>query len=129
MTGALALGLITTALSRAEKHPLPSTPDKQVAELTAQVRSLQEKIKFLEQRLETLETAKGRAGVVSPPLIIQPSRENQNPIQGYFADPLRPPQIQGEGECNGWKYYFVPLGARANPSGNAIAPAFLTGLR
>jgi hypothetical protein len=129
MTGALALGLITTALSRAEKHPLTSTPDKQVAELTGRVRSLQEKIKTLEQRLERLETTKDRTGVVTPPLIIQPSRENQNSIQGYFADPLRPPQIRGEGECNGWKYYFIPLGGRENPSGNPIAPAFVSGLR
>jgi hypothetical protein len=129
MTGALALGLITAAWSRAEKHPLPSTPDKQVAELTGQVRSLQEKIKTLEQRLERLETAEGRTGAVTPPLIFQPSRENQDSIQRYFADPSHPPQIQGEGECNGWKYYFVPLSGRENPSGNPIAPALLTGLR
>src|SRR5579863_5624525 len=114
ITSALALGLITTALSRAEKHPLPPAPDKQVAELTGQVRSLQERIKTLEQRLERLETTKDRVSSVSPPLVIQPSRENQNSIQGYFADPQRPPQIQGEGECNGWKYYFIPLGGREN---------------
>ena len=128
MSGALVLGLVFTALSQVDKPSPPSASDKQVAELTKQVRSLQEKIKTLEERLDRLEKVKNTASAVSPPLVIPPALGHQRSIQGYFADPNHPPKIWGEGECNGWKYYVIPLSGHEMVSGNRIAPAIANGM-
>jgi hypothetical protein len=82
----------------------------------------------LEQRLAKLE--KERPIVTVTPItdgsiIAVPSAiPNRDLLEQGFADPNHPPKIWGEGECNGWKYYLIPLSAL---QGGAATPIPIAG--
>jgi hypothetical protein len=105
---------IATALVADKKSD--TTPDG-VAELKRQISALQDKAKTLEDKLGRLEQSKNPPGPKSPLVVIQsPNGQRKlvipgkrGTLSGYFANPEQPPKIWGEGECNGWKYYVIPL--------------------
>jgi hypothetical protein len=123
----IALMLVVVTVFAADQKQTGSTNDKaQVQELAKQVDSMQAKIKELEQRLVKLEKEKEKAivSVMPPattPTIVVPRLLQQRDFLGSnFADPSNPPKIWGEDECNGWKYYMIPLSATGQGAATEI---------
>jgi hypothetical protein len=116
MLGGVALMLLVAAVFALDKKQLKLADARaKIEELGKQVDSLQARIKEMEQRLAILEKRKDKAIVSAAPVtggsaIVQPRViQDRELLEGSFADPSHPPKIWGEGECNGWKYYMVPL--------------------
>jgi hypothetical protein len=126
--GAVLLLLIATVFATDKKQADPADARAKAAELAKQVDTLQAKLKGLEQRLAKLE--KERPIVTVTPItdgsiITVPSAiPNRDLLEQGFADPNHPPKIWGEGECNGWKYYMIPLSAM---QGGAATPIPIAG--
>jgi hypothetical protein len=115
--------LMATAFAAGEKHSAQATPKTDLEELQKQISSLQSQVKTLEDRLANLE--KHGAIITLPPSLSVPAPRQgvatgtNSPfsISGAFAAPNNPPKIWGEGECNGWRYYIIPLSAqRTDPA-------------
>lgn len=111
--------LAVTALAEGKKHSVQAGSKTEVEELNSRIAFLQSKVAALEDRLAKME--KPQTSITwSPALsVISPSQSGvissipgASSISGAFADPNHPPKIWGEGECNGWKYYVIPVAAR-----------------
>lgn len=115
--GVVAICLMVTALAAGEKRSVQTKPN--IEQLTGQIGSLQAKVKTLEERLQKMEQAgiivtlpsAPRAGGAPTQGTMIPWPANNIVIPGAAVDPNHPPKIWGEGECNGWKYYNIPLSA------------------
>jgi hypothetical protein len=120
--GAVLLFLIAAIFAADKKQTDPADAQAKVAELTKQVDTLHAKLKGLEERLAKLEKERPIVTVTSiidGSIITVPSAiPNRDLLEQGFADPNHPPKIWGEGECNGWKYYMIPL--VANEHGTAV---------
>ena len=118
--------MVAVAVVAAEKkQPLPAETAATVELLSKQIDLLQTKLNEVEKRLTKLETEKSNPVVGALPLRIVPRIiQNQNTSLEPFADRNHPPKIWGEGECNGWKYYVIPLSAS---SGGTVTPIPLAG--
>jgi outer membrane murein-binding lipoprotein Lpp len=100
----LALTIIACAITRLtadEKQQNTSSISKKIEELTAQVKALESKVKRLEQK-----TAQFEHPPITPPSQVLPSLPNAGVIGS-----TEQPKIWGQGQCNGWSYYVVPLQA------------------
>jgi outer membrane murein-binding lipoprotein Lpp len=100
----LALAIIACAITRLtadEKQPGDTGINKKIEELTAQVKALESKVKTLEQKTARLEHPP-----MTPPSQVLPSLPNVGSLGSNQT-----PKIWGQGQCNGWSYYIVPLKA------------------
>ena len=115
-----ALVAIAASLVAADKKPDPTVPQRELAEMKQQIADLQAKVQAQQQKmdnLEKLEKQKPPPVQSSAPVYVFPPAgpsgltlpNHNSSISGSFADPNHPPKIWGEGECNGWKYYVIPL--------------------
>jgi hypothetical protein len=120
----IAAGIVTAFVAltvfAADKKQTEPAADVQaqakVAELSKEVDALQGKIKGLEKRIQKLEEKQTPIVTVAPLgggsiFTVPQAIQNPAPIERGFADPAHPPKIWGEGECNGWKFYTIPLSA------------------
>ncbi|EEF58489.1 hypothetical protein [Pedosphaera parvula] len=97
----LALAIIACAITRLtadEKQPNEAKSNKRIEELASQVKSLESKLNTLEQKLSWLEQRP--TAPILPPAQIPP---------GVNVSSSASPKIWGQGECNGWNYYIIPL--------------------
>ena len=121
------LALIIGSMLVVVRRPAQSNRQTDVALLRGEIQRLQSKVSALENRIDELQKAAAQNTATqpfilqvtnTPPFIQVPGR--QPDISRDFADPNHPPKIWGEGECNGWKYYVIPLnGSPADPSSTA----------
>jgi len=87
-----------------------------VQALQKQVAELEARVKGLENRLEKLESAgkpaasRSPAPGVPPPTMGLPGADL--PTTGFPAHGRQNPKIWGQGEVNGWTYYLIPLKAQ-----------------
>jgi hypothetical protein len=115
--GVALMFIVATVLAADKKQTKPADAPARMEELARQVDSLRARIKELEQRLAKLEKTRNKpiASVAPPtdaPTILAPRViPGRNLLEGGFADPSHPPKIWGEGQCNGWKFYTIPLSA------------------
>jgi hypothetical protein len=108
--------VIATVLAADRKSDVPPA-QPEIAELKRQISALKGKLKALEGKVDKLEQSKNAPVANSPRVLVIPRNGQQQfilpghnpPISSEFADPAHPPKIWGEGECNGWKYYMIPL--------------------
>ena len=115
LSGLAVVFVIVSVLAAGTKKTGPTKPESEVAELRKQVEELQSKLSVLGEKLEKLEKATNAPPTT--PFILKRFTGgglnfvpgNSAPITGNFADPNHPPKIWGEGQCNGWKYYVIPL--------------------
>ena len=114
--------VIATALAADKKPETPPALQPNVTELKKEIASLQDKVKALEDKVNKLENEKkAPVFLAKPPTVhLLPNvqsepvlPDNEAPLSGEFANPQHPPRIWGEGECNGWKYYVIPLSCEA----------------
>jgi hypothetical protein len=121
----MVLGVILATIFAARKQgPATSRAQANVAGLSIQVDALQAKIKNLEERLAKVETEKTILSLAplsgGSAITVPQSVQNRSPLEEKFADPNRPPKIWGEGECNGWKYYMIPLSSSGRETAMTI---------
>lgn len=103
-----SLCLVATLLFSADLSPNRTPAADETGPLRKQVKELEGRIKALEERVKQLEAKSGPVVVVPAPG--PPGR----PPGGRIIPPPQPgppspPKIWGQGECNGWNYYFIPL--------------------
>jgi outer membrane murein-binding lipoprotein Lpp len=108
---AAALAVLGFLLARAEVARKPDF-DPEVRALRQQVEQLQAQVKTLEERLAKVESSKAsppapRIEILprspgAPPAIVIPP---QSPLPGRSG---QQPKIWGQGEINGWPFYFIP---------------------
>ncbi len=91
---ASSLCLVATLLFSADLSPNRTPVAGETGPLRKQVKELEVRIKALEERVKQLEAKSGPVVVVPAP------------------GPPSPPKIWGQGECNGWSYYVIPLSGR-----------------
>jgi hypothetical protein len=127
-----AICLVVTVLGEDKKHVIQAGPKKEIEELTARIASLQSKVKTLEDRLAKLEKTGAIMALPQSLSSTNPLRRSEvigNPespsLSDAFADPSHPPKIWGEGECNGWKYYMIPLTAQNSTSSHSVNPVII----
>src|SRR5579871_3202193 len=109
--------MIVAALAADKKPETAPTVQPDVAQLKKEIAGLQGKVKALEEKADKLEKEKNVPILVKPPTASFLPNAQSEPVlpgngsllSGEFADPAHPPKIWGEGECNGWKYYVIPL--------------------
>ena len=123
ISGSLGLLLlVATVFAADKKQPTLAEANATIQQLNKQVDSLQAKMKDLEQRLAKVEKAQntpiatlapliGGQGIVVQPFVPPRAVRQPDAIENKFADPNNPPKIWGEGECNGWKFYTIPISA------------------
>ena len=106
-----SLCLVATLLFSADLSPNRTPVAGETGPLRKQVKELEVRIKALEERVKQLEAKSGPVGVVpspGPPGHPPGVRIIPPPQPG----PPSPPKIWGQGECNGWSYYVIPLSGR-----------------
>jgi hypothetical protein len=113
--GAALLLIVASVFAADTKTANPADAQAKIAELAKQVDALQAKITGLEKRLAKLETAPPIVTVApfsgAPAVLMPHVTPSPDFLEGGFADSAHPPKIWGEGECNGWKFYTIPLSA------------------
>lgn len=101
VTALLCLGGIRTGAADAE--PADAT----------EVRQLREPVKKLQDRVNTLETQVKQLQARPLAITVFPTPGASNLVQRIrpplVIPPAVPPRIWGQGECNGWTFYYVPL--------------------
>jgi hypothetical protein len=117
-----AMAVLLAACHRQATLPKPAA-STEVGQLQSEAASLQSRIKTLEARIRELQQPAVESASAQPPMVQFPKQGVivQHPgfppsISDAFADPNHPSKIWGEGECNGWKYYLIPLGAPPSDS-------------
>ena len=109
------LGVVSAMLA-ANGPCEPRNTDGDVQALQKQVAELEARIKTLEDRLEKLESP-GKPPLASlPRLAARPPKLNQPgasvPMPGFLPRNGQRPKIWGQGEINGWTFYYIPLGGQ-----------------
>ena len=108
---AAALAAVGFLLARAEEAQKPSL-DPEVRTLRQQVEQLHARVKTLEERLARVESSKA-----APPASrfeILPRSPGAPPSIQLLPQPSvrsgsgQQPKIWGQGEINGWPFYFIP---------------------
>ncbi|HWY77063.1 MAG TPA: hypothetical protein VN281_15675 [Verrucomicrobiae bacterium] len=125
------LALVIGSMLVVARRPAPINRQTDVALLRGEIQRLQSKVSALENRIGELQKSAAQ-NTATHPFILQVTNtlpptapfihipRYQPPISSDFADPAHPPKIWGEGECNGWKYYIIPLnGSPADISSTA----------
>jgi hypothetical protein len=129
------LALIIGSMLVVMRRPAPINRQADVALLRGEIRRLQSKVSTLENRIDELQKAAVQNTPTqpfilqvtnTPPFVQVPGR--QPDISRDFADPAHPPKIWGEGECNGWKYYIIPLNGSPADISSAAQPIGLASL-
>ena len=126
---ATVAALLATACVMTKRRP--QTQDQaEVARLQTEIERLQSNVKSLQHRVDELQAAEAISAMPAPyvlhltnsaPRLQRPI--NPFDISGQFADPNHPPKIWGEGECNGWKYYIIPLNTHEGRPTETISAA------
>lgn len=110
----VALGAVGLLLARGEATRTAGA-DPEVRVLRRQVEQLQTSLKALEQRLAKVESARPS---VLPRFEVLPRSSNAPPViflphqRDSFERSGESPKIWGQGEINGWPFYFIPCDAK-----------------
>jgi hypothetical protein len=123
--------LVASVFAADKKQPTLAEANATIQELAKQIDTLKSNMKDMEQRLTKLEKApkaqivtlapfSGAPGVTMPPIVVPRAMRQPDAIENNFADPNNPPKIWGEGECNGWKFYTIPISATERGAAEAI---------
>jgi hypothetical protein len=129
------LALIIGSMLVVIRRPAPINRQTDVVLLRGEIQRLQSKVSTLENRIDELQKAAAQNTATqpfilqitnTPPFVQVPGR--QPVISRDFADPNHPPKIWGEGECNGWKYYIIPLNESPADVSSAAQPIGLASL-
>lgn len=115
MLSGTALAVLGFVLARAEVVRKPGF-DPEVRVLRQQVEQLQTQVRTLEERLARVESSKAappaprfeilpRSPGAPPAIVIPP----QSPLPDRSG---QQPKIFGQGEINGWPFYFIPCDAK-----------------
>jgi hypothetical protein len=133
------LAIIIGSMLVVARRPAPINRPADVALLRGEIQRLQSKVSSLENRIDELQKAAAQ-NTATHPFILQVTNTlpptapfirippYQPPISSDFADPAHPPKIWGEGECNGWKYYIIPLNESPADVSSAAQPIGLASL-
>jgi hypothetical protein len=111
---AAALAALGFVLARADVARTAGS-DPEVRALRRQVEQLQSRLKAVEERLAKVESAKPS---VLPRFEVLPRSSNASPMillprqRDLPERSGQSPQIWGQGEINGWPFYFIPCGGK-----------------
>ena len=110
-----ALAVLGFVLARAEMARKLEV-DPEVRTLRQQVERLQARVKTLEERLARVESSK--ALPTAPRIEVLPQFPSAPPAIQFLpqpdarSGPGQQPKIWGQGEINGWPFYFIPCEGR-----------------
>lgn len=128
-----SLCLLATLLFSAELTQTKPPVSGETSQLRKQVKELEARVRVLEGKVRQLEARPGPQFLIPPPGPGNPRppafRMIPPPPPGTIVRPPPgapgQPKIWGEGECNGWRFYLVPVGdgaASAGPAGTPPVP-------
>lgn len=125
-----SLCLLATLLFSADHSQNRPPALGETEQLRQRVRELEARVQALEGKVRQFEAKPG------PPIIVPSPGPGQPPPRFRIVPPLPPgtivrpppgassqPKIWGQGECNGWPFYVVPLNSDAGAGPASAAPA------